>query len=100
MNLYKMIGSKRKSSVLKSVTVTDNYCEGARIIEVEPYDQTGNNALDTTMDKYDAAQTTIEKALHKVLPNELVRVCVYSNKFDAFEYLFNTKYETDGSFKC
>lgn len=100
MNLYKMIGSKRKNSVLKSVTVTDNYCEGARIIEVEPYDQTGNNALDTTIDRYDAAIGTIEKALHKALPNELVRVCIYSNVFDSFEYLFNTKYETNGSFKC
>lgn len=49
-NLYKLLGYKRKNSILKSVTITSNYIEAGRfrVVEVEPYDQTGQNCLDTT----------------------------------------------------
>lgn len=101
-NLYELLGYKRKNSILKSVTITSNYIEAGRfrVIEVEPYDQTGVNCLDTTPTRYDQAINTIEKALHS-LETRLVkdnkgyhrkniyRICVFSNKFDQFEFIFD-----------
>lgn len=63
-NLYELLGYKRKNSILKSVT----YIEAGRfrVVEVEPYDQTGQNCLDTTPTRYDQAINTIEKALSRL----------------------------------
>lgn len=72
------------------MTITNRFCEGFRIIEVEAYDTTGENALETTQSNYDKALETIEKALKKAIPGELTRICVYSGKFGHFEYLFET----------
>lgn len=100
-NLYKLLKYHRRNSILKSVNITDKY-EGAhfRIVEVEPYDKTGVNCLDTTPTRYDKAINTIEKALHK-LEIEMIksnkdfhhkniyRLCIYSNKYEPFEFIFD-----------
>ena len=66
-NLYKLLNYHRKNSILRSVNITNKY-EGAhfRIVEIEPYDQTGVNCLDSTPTRYDKAINTIEKALHRL----------------------------------
>lgn len=87
-NLYEKLEYKRKKSVLKSVTITDKFCEGFRIIEIEPYDDTGEKALETTPGSYDKALERIEQALKRALPGQLLRICVYTDKFGQFEYLF------------
>ena len=101
-NLYKLLGYKRKNSILKSVTITSNYIEAGRfrVVEVEPYDQTGQNCLDTTPTRYDQAINTIEKALSR-LEKQLFKankgfhrkniymICVYSNTNGTFEFIFD-----------
>lgn len=87
-NLYSLMGCKRKNSILRSVVVTNQFSEGYRIINVEPYDSTGSNALDSTPSRYDTALETIEKNLQRFIPGEKVRICVYSNVRRPIEYLF------------
>ena len=57
-------------------------------INVEPYDSTGVNALDSTPGRYDKALGTIENTLKSFIPGEKVRICVYSNVRRPIEYLF------------
>lgn len=87
-DLYSLMGCKRKNSILKSVTVSDITIEGYRVINVEPYDSTGVNALDSTPGRYDKALETIENTLKSFIPGEKVRICVYSNVRRPIEYLF------------
>lgn len=101
-NLYELLGYKRKNSILKSVTITSNYVKAGRfrVVEVEPYDQTGQNCLDTTPTRYDQAINTIEKALHS-LEIRLIKankghhrkdiyiICVYTNTNGTFEFIFD-----------
>lgn len=99
-NLYKIMGYKYKNSVLKSVNITDNYDDGhARIVEVEPYDLTGNHYIDGCPAKYDQGLFYIEKTLTRLevrmLKNNhhhtrnLYRIQVYSNRYRPLEYYFD-----------
>lgn len=100
-NLYKLLNYHRKNSILRSVNLTNKY-EGAhfRIVEIEPYDQTGVNCLDSTPTRYDKAINTIEKALHRLelrmIKNNkgshqknIYRLCIYSNEYEPFEFIFD-----------
>ncbi len=96
LNLYQLMNYKRKNSILKSVTITYNYEKHTRfrIVEVEPYDETGTNALDGTPSNYDKAINTIERALMVLekrvqRQHNIYRICVFSNKFDNFEFIFD-----------
>lgn len=96
LSLYDLMNYKRKNSILKSVTITHNYENNTRfrVIEVEPYDKTGTNALDGTPSKYDKAINTIERALTILerrvqRQHNIYRICVFSNKYDNFEFIFD-----------
>lgn len=96
LNLYELMGYKRENSILKSVTITHSCEENTRfrVVEVEPYDETGTNALDGTPSKYDKAINTIERALTILekrvqRQHNIYRICVFSNKFDNFEFIFD-----------
>lgn len=98
ISLYNLLNYKKKNSVFKSVYV-GNYLEnGLRRIEVEPYDKTGYNALNSTPSRYDSTLKIIEKALKAAasrLPRSLTHnnkkfyIIVYSEKFGQFEYIFD-----------
>lgn len=102
MNLYELLGYHRKNSILRSVTVTDEFDSGThfRLVEVEPYDDTGVNGLDTTPSRYDNSIKTIENGLHYLEMRMLksnkgwhkinrYRVCIYSNAYEPFEFIFD-----------
>ena len=96
LNLYELMNYKKKNSILKSVTITHNYEPNTRfrIVEVKPYDETGNNALDGTPSNYDKAINTVERALMILerrvkKQHNIYRICVFSNRFDSFEFVFD-----------
>lgn len=61
--LYEILNMNRKNSILKSVTITNSLTmEGYPIVEVEPYDNTFLNAINTVK-KYD---DTIDRIIEKV----------------------------------
>ena len=94
-SLYNLLGCKRKNSVLKSAFYAGKTIEGYSSIEVEPWDNTGYKALNTTPKKYDDTLKTIENALvklYKKLPHTNKKECLfYISVFglDDFEYIFN-----------
>ena len=63
--LNELLNIKRKNTVLKSVYVTNKRFDGMLIVEVEPYDTTGFNAINTTPSRYEKAVKTISKAVRK-----------------------------------
>ena len=96
-SLYYLMGYKSKYSVLKSVCYCGVNAEGFRSIEVEPYDATGYNALNTTPSKYDRSIDKIEKTLvkfYKHLPapqthkERLFYISIYAEG-EPFEYIFD-----------
>ena len=61
--LYEILNMNRKNSILKSVTITNSLTvEGYPIVEVEPYDNTFLNAINTIQKYDDAVDRIIEKA--------------------------------------
>lgn len=61
--LYEILNMNHKNSILKSVTFTNTATEeGYPIVEVEPYDDTFLNAINT-IKKYD---DTIDRIIEKV----------------------------------
>ncbi|WP_283589480.1 hypothetical protein [Staphylococcus nepalensis] len=95
LNLYKLMNYKRKNSILKSVNIlSPKLNESFRIVEIEPYDQTGVNALDGTPAAYDRAIETVKKALvtlekRVTRRHNIYRVCVFSNTYGTFEFIFD-----------
>ena len=92
--LYELLGMKAKRSIYKSALITDEYLEGARIIEVEPFDQTGVNIIDGCLSVRDKGIDRIEKKLLKYFKrtsDRLLRICIYSNVYSPFEYLLDIK---------
>lgn len=61
--LYELLEMKAKKSIYKSVLVTNKQLEGARIIEAEPFDQTGVNIIDGSLSVRDKGIDKIEKIL-------------------------------------
>lgn len=61
--LYEILNMNRKNSILKSVTITNSLtAEGYPIVEVEPYDSTFLNAINTVKKYDDTIDRIIEKA--------------------------------------
>ena len=92
--LYELLEMKAKKSICKSVLVTNKQLEGARIIEVEPFDQTGVNIIDGSLSVRDKGIDRIEKKLLKYFKetsDEYLRICIYSNVYEPFEYILNTR---------
>lgn len=100
LNLYKVLECKRKNSILKSVTITNEFERGThfRLVDVEPYDITGTNSLDTTPKKYANSINVIERALHRLETKmassrfhrkNIYRIRIFSNKFSQFEFIFD-----------
>lgn len=81
-SLYETLDMKRKNSTLKSVFVTKDIFEGCIIINVEAYDTTGYNAINTTVSKFDKFYDYLNKTIlenFETVNNitDMVRVCVY-----------------------
>ena len=80
--LYDLLGVKRKNSTLKSVFVTNKIFEDCLVLEVEAYDDTGFNALETSVTKFDKFTEYLDKVIldnfEKINnQSDMVRVCVY-----------------------
>lgn len=105
ITLYDVLEYKVEKSVLKSVSINCGLAESHPIIEIEPYDTTGTNALDTTPAKYDSAINYVERKLidlYRDRPEKLkkyigetrdnmVWIYVYSNVYYHIELLLNLK---------
>ena len=91
-SLYSLLGMKSKNSVFKSVFVTDSYtCENYRIIEVEPYDNTFLNAINT-VNKYDNTIDRIVKKVYEYFNGQDVWLKVYTDNHGQIEILVNEFY--------
>ena len=79
VQLSELLNVKRKNSVLRSVFVTNQRIDGILVVEVEPYDKTGDNAL-----------KTISKAVKKYFDGKEkeVWINVYCDAYGANENIF------------
>lgn len=75
--LYELKNMKAKNSILKSVFITDKIIEGYPVVEVEPYDQTFLNAINT-ISKYDNTVDRILKEVYKYFDKKTVWVNFYT----------------------
>ena len=90
VQLSELLNVKRKNSVLRSVFVTNQRIDGILVVEVEPYDKTGDNALNTTLSRYVDALKTISKAVKKYFDGKEkeVWINVYCDAYGANENNF------------
>ncbi|WP_274355444.1 hypothetical protein [Ligilactobacillus salivarius] len=90
VQLSELLNVKRKNSVLRSVFVTNQRIDGILVVEVEPYDKTGDNALNTTPSRYVDALKTISKAVKKYFDGKEkeVWINVYCDAYGANENIF------------
>lgn len=82
-SLYELLEIKRKNSTLKSVFITNEIFEDCLILNVEAYDNTGFNALNTSVARfdnfYDYLNKTIKENFDKINDKtDMIRVCIYS----------------------
>ena len=75
--LYELKNMKAKNSIFKSVFITNKIIEGYPVVEVEPYDQTFLNAINT-INKYDNTVDRILKEVYKYFNNKTVWVRFYT----------------------
>ena len=90
VQLSELLNVKRKNSVLRSVFVTNQRIDGILVVEVEPYDKTGDTALNTTPSRYVDALKTISKAVKKYFDGKEkeVWINVYCDAYGANENIF------------
>lgn len=90
-SLYTLLNRHGKHSILKSAYLKNDHIGGKyRLIEVEPWDITGENALNTTPKRYDNAINSIERAikqLNKKLHEKYFFISIYGMD-ETFEYIF------------
>ncbi|ETA74519.1 hypothetical protein [Ligilactobacillus equi] len=99
--LYELKGMKAKNSLLKSIFITGLSTDGYQHVEVEPYDDTGFDALNGTPSRYDKAQALIKKEVSKYFKDKNVKentvlVTVYSERYGVDEHYLHVddgKYE-------
>ena len=91
--LNELLNVKRKNTVLKSVYVTNKRFDGMLVVEIEPYDTTGFNAINTTPSRYEKAVETITKAVRKYFDGKEkeVWINIYSDVFGSNENIYNIK---------
>lgn len=77
ITLYELKNMKAKNSIFKSVFITNKIIEGYPVVEVEPYDQTFLNAINT-INKYDNTVDRILKEVYKYFNNKTVWVRFYT----------------------
>lgn len=78
--LYEKLNMKRKYSIFKSVFITGSITlEGYPLVEVEPYDDTFLNAINTS-NKYDKVLDRIFKAVFDYYNQKDVWVAVYTDR--------------------
>lgn len=78
--LYEKLNMKRKYSIFKSVFITGrNTFEGYPLVEVEPYDDTFINAINTD-DKYENVTDRIFKAVFEYYNRQDVWIAVYTDR--------------------
>jgi hypothetical protein len=81
-SLYELLNMNRRQSTLKSVFVSNRISENCVIVNVEAYDETGYNALNTTPYKFDKFCAYLDKTLldnySLIAGQDLnIRVCIY-----------------------
>ena len=85
--LYEKLNMKKKYSIFKSVFITGrNTFEGFPLVEVEPYDNTFLNAINTP-DKYEKVLDRIFKAVFEYYNKKDVYVAVYTDTRGNSEFL-------------
>lgn len=82
-SLYELLNMNRKNSTLRSVFVSDRISENCIIVNVEAYDETGYNALETTPYKFDRFCEYLDRTLldnYSLIADRGldIRVCIYS----------------------
>lgn len=78
--LYEKLNMKRKYSIFKSVFITGiKTFEGVPLVEVEPYDDTFINAINTD-DKYENVTDRIFKAVFEYYNRQDVWIAVYTDR--------------------
>ena len=82
-SLYELLNMTREKSTLKSVFISDKVFENCIIVNVEAYDDTGYNALNTTPYRFDRFCEYLDKILldnySLIAARGLdIRVCIYS----------------------
>lgn len=90
--LYGLLGYTKKNSSLKSVFLTNRYFENCLIINVEAYDETGYNAINTSNGKFDK----FIHYLNRILFNNFSQINNYTDKIRvnvhgerSFQYILN-----------
>lgn len=86
ISLYELLEIKRKNSTLKSVFVTSEVFEDCLVVNVEAYDDTGCNALNTSVSRFDKftdyLNRTIKNNFDKINnKTDMIRVNVYSEAY-------------------
>ncbi len=91
-SLYELLGMKSKNSIFKSVFITDRHThEGYQIVEVEPYDNTFLNAIQS-VSKYDKTTDKIMKKVYEYFNGQDVWLSMYTDEFGNDEILVNEYY--------
>ena len=82
-SLYELLNMTREKSTLKSVFISNKVFENCIIVNVEAYDDTGYNALNTTPYRFDQFCEYLDKTIMNnyslIATRGLdIRVCIYS----------------------
>lgn len=93
-SLYELLNMTREKSTLKSVFISDKVFENCIIVNVEAYDDTGYNALNTTSYRFNQFCEYLDKTLldnySLIAARGLdIRVCIYS--LHRVEYILTKK---------
>lgn len=95
-SLYEVLGMKNKRSSLKSVFVTPEFFEGCLVINVEAYDETGYNAINSSSSQFN----DFVKYLNQIIfsnfnkinnKTDKVRVNIYGNQ--NYQYILTSRRE-------
>lgn len=89
-SLHDVLGMKSERSTLKSVFITPEFFEGSLVIEVEAYDDTGYQAINSTPSRfdefYDYLNRTIISNFDKINnKTDRIRVNIHGNEH--FQYI-------------
>ena len=86
LTLYDFLKMSTNKSSLRSVFITDIVSENCLIINVEAYDSTGYNSLNTTVTNFDKFTTYLNKMILKnynglIGQAEHIRINIYSDVY-------------------
>lgn len=88
--LYKALGMNAQNSSLKSVFITPKFFEGCLVVEVEAYDETGYQAINSTPSRFDKFYDYLNRTIvsnFDIINNKTdkIRVNIYGHQH--FQYI-------------